>query len=168
MFITTIANPATRALIRNFTTPWKMRWYYLQKLPTLFFWRIRIRSCSPDRAVVTIPFSWRTQNPFRSTYFAALCGAAELSTGVLAIIALHQQPQMSMLITHLEADFIKKATDMTSFVCEEGWKIQDAVQRALDTGEAQQVQVVSVGKNEAGETVAKVSLTWSFKAKRQA
>ena len=65
----------------------------------------------------------------------------------------------------MEANFIKKATGQTIFVCEEGDKIQQAVQAAIETKTAQQVRVTSVGSNEAGETIAVATLTWSFKMK---
>ncbi len=157
--------PAVKKLIANLNTPWKMRFYYWQKLPSLLFWNVKIEFCNHLRAEVTIPFSWRTQNPFRSTYFAALCGAAELSTGVLGTIAIHHRGNISMLITNIEAEFVKKATGRTTFTCEEGEKILSAVQQAIDTRQAQQARVTSVGTNANGETVAKMTLTWSFKSK---
>ncbi|MBK7870234.1 MAG: DUF4442 domain-containing protein [Saprospiraceae bacterium] len=129
------------------------------------FWGVKIKYCDIDKAEMTIPFSWRTQNPFRSTYFAALCGAAELSTGILGLIAIEGRGGISMLITHIEAEFYKKATGLTTFTCAEGKKIEDIVQKAIDSGEAQQVRVTSVGTNASGEAIAKVTLTWSFKRK---
>ncbi len=159
--------PAVSKLLKRLNRPGLMRLFYWQKLPSLFFWGVRIRHCDPFRAAVSIPFRWQTQNPFRSTYFAALCGAAELSTGVLGMIAIENRGRISMLITNMEANFIKKATGQTIFVCEEGDKIQQAVQAAIETKTAQQVRVTSVGSNEAGETIAIATLTWSFKMKNQ-
>ncbi len=157
--------PAVKKLLSDLNNPWKMRLYYWQRLPSLLFWGVRIQYCDPYRAEVAISFRWRTQNPFRSTYFAALCGAAELSTGVLGLIAVLGRGNISMLITRIEANFIKKATGLTIFTCEEGHKLREAVQRAIDTGEAQQVQITSVGRNSEGETIATATLTWSFKRK---
>ncbi|MDX1942663.1 MAG: DUF4442 domain-containing protein [Saprospiraceae bacterium] len=157
--------PAKSKLIANLNTPWKMRLYFWQRLPSLLFWGVKIKYCDTDKVEITIPFSWRTQNPFRSTYFAALCGAAELSTGTLGLIAIEGRGRISMLITHIEAEFYKKATGLTTFTCEEGKKIQDTVQKTMDSGEAQQIRVTSVGTNTFGEIVTKVTLTWSFKKK---
>ena len=50
-------------LLRSLNTPWKMRLFFLWRLPSLFFWGVRIRKASPDQTEVLIPFSWRTQNP---------------------------------------------------------------------------------------------------------
>lgn len=157
--------PGLLSLTRNLATPWKMRLYFLRKLPSCWFWGVRIREVAPERCRVTIPYGWRTQNPFRSTYFAALAGAAELSTGALAMIALHGRGRISMLITGLEGQFTKKANTRTTFTCEQGKAIQDAVQKAIDTGEGQTVRILSVGRNEAGEEVCRFRLTWSFKVK---
>ncbi|HMO41055.1 MAG TPA: DUF4442 domain-containing protein [Saprospiraceae bacterium] len=157
--------PAVQQLLRSFNNPWKMRLYYWQKIPSLLFWGVKIEHCTPERAMVSVPFRWRTQNPFRSTYFAALCGAAELSTGVLAFVALQGHSRVSMLITHIEADFVKKANGRTVFTCEEGDKIQRAVQQAIDTQTAQTVRVTTIGRNAAAEVVAQATLTWSFKLK---
>lgn len=157
--------PGLLSLIRNLNTPWKMRLYFLQRLPSCWFWGVRVREATPARCQVTIPYSWRTQNPFRSIYFAALAGAAELSTGALALIALHGRGRISMLITGLEGQFIKKADTLTTFTCEQGDVIQEAVQEAIDSGEGRTARILTVGRNEAGEEVCRFWLTWSFKVK---
>lgn len=152
--------------LQDLLNPWKMRLYFLSKLPSAWFWRLRVESCTESACTVSIPYGWRTQNPFRSTYFAALSGAAELSTGLLAILALTGRGRVSMLITGLEAQFVKKADTRTFFTCEEGDALQAAVQTAIDSGEAQTVKVRSTGRNTAGEIVCELQLTWSFKQKR--
>ncbi len=152
-------------LIKNLTNPWKLSFFLLLKLPSLFFWKIRVVELNPNEAAVTIPFNWWTQNPFRSVYFSALLGAAEFSTGILALIAVTDTDGVSMLVTRVEADFIKKAKGRIVFTCEEGEKIQQAVKKAMETNEGQQVTVQSIGKMENETVVCKVSLTWSFKKK---
>lgn len=155
-----------QTFLKNFSNPFKMRLYFLQKLPSLFFWGVQIKSVTPERGQTRIPFGWRTQNPFRSTYFAAQCGAAELSTGMLAMLALSEQPPCSMLIVSMEATFLKKATSWVTFTCEDGAAIQAAVQKAISSGEAQSIAATSVGVQEdTGAVVAKMSFTWSFKQK---
>ncbi|MCB0609857.1 MAG: DUF4442 domain-containing protein [Lewinellaceae bacterium] len=148
-------------------TPWKMWLYYFRHLPSLVFWGVRIRSVNPEGASVTIPFSWRTQNPFKSTYFAALCGAAELSTGVLALLAMEGQGPISMLVVSLEADFVKKAVTRTTFTCNDGEAFRETIQKAITTGEAQVFTAVAEGVQTTGEKVAEVRITWSFKVKKR-
>lgn len=157
---------ARQAFLKNFNNPLKMRLYFLQKLPSLFFWGVQVKSLTPERGQTRIPYGWRTQNPFRSTYFAAQNGAAELSTGMLGLLALSDQPPCSMLIVGMEATFVKKANSWVTFTCEDGAAIQAAVQKAIDTGEAQSIKVNSIGVQEdTGAVVAKMSFTWSFKRK---
>ncbi len=152
-------------LTTKLNTPWKMWFYYLRQLPTLVFWGVRIRSCTHDRAEVTIPFSWRTQNPFRSTYFAALCGAAELSTGVLGLLSMEGKGKISMLVVSIEAVFVKKANSLTTFTCTDGSAFRATIQKAIETGAGQTLTAVSQGIQVNGEKVAEVRITWSFKAK---
>jgi hypothetical protein len=90
--------------------------------------------------------------------------AAELSTGLYALLFITGiQPSVAVIITGLNARFLKKATGTTIFTCQEGEKLRQAVVQALETGEAAVTTVKSIGKNEAGETVAEFEFTWSFK-----
>lgn len=159
------AAPAVRKLIRSLLHPLKFRLYQWRRLPSLAFWRVRVGKCTPDEAAVTIRYRWRTQNPFRSIYFAALCGAAELSTGLLALIAIEERAAVSMLVTGVEGEFVKKAKDSATFVCKAGPQIREIVQKAIDTGEGQTVKVETEGRNEAGELVCRFYFTWSFKVR---
>jgi hypothetical protein len=142
-----------------------MRLFLLWKLPSAWFMGIYVRSCDGEKAVVRLPYGWRTQNPFRSTYFAAQCAAAELSTGILALAHLQEKPPVSMLVTNIEAEFLKKASDTLLFTCEEGAALEAAIQRALDTGEAQVLKANSVGRLPDGAEAGRVQVTWSFKKK---
>ncbi len=155
-------------MLRAFNSPWKMKLFFLWKLPTLLWWGVRIRQAGPDKTEVVIPFSWRTQNPFRSTYFAALAGAGELAGGLMAMIAIEGRARVSMLVTNLEASFSKKAVGPIVFTCSQGAAIREAIQGTLETGEGQTLKVLSIGRQEDGAEVCRVELTWSFKARRQA
>ena len=92
--------------------------------------------------------------------------AAEMSTGILAMKHTYKRsPAVSMLVTGLEAQYFKKAVGITTFTCNGGTAIYDAVQQAVETGQGTSVRAESVGKNEAGELVAVFYITWSFKVK---
>lgn len=146
--------------------PLKFRLYLFTKLPAAFFSGLRVVEASPDAAGVAVPFKRFTKNPFRSTYFACLSMAAELSTGLLAMANVYRRkPAVSMLITAMEAHFMKKATGRTTFTCEEGQKIEQTIDAALASGQGQELRVQSIGKNEKGEVVAVFWFTWSFKTK---
>lgn len=150
-------------LIRN---PLKARLFLLANLPSAFFSGLRIPECDEQHCVVTVPYRWFTKNPFRSTYFACLSMAAEMSTGVLAMAHIYKRnPPVSMLVVHTEAAYFKKATGKTTFTCADGGAIKAAVEQAVATGEPTTVRARSIGKNEAGDPVAEFFITWSFKTK---
>ena len=150
---------------KTLRTPWKMRLYFLKHLPSAVFWGLGIVEVSPERCVTRIPFSWRTQNPYRSIYFAAQAGAAELSTGLLAILALQGKPPVSMLVTGIRVEYLKKAQETTFFTCEDGTAMEAAIARALETGEGQTFTALSIGRTGSGEEVSRTQITWSFKKK---
>lgn len=144
----------------------KFRLYLLTKLPAAFFSGVRVTSFTAEEATTVIPFKWLTQNPFRSTYFASLSMAAEMSTGLLALHNIYKrQPAVSMLITKMEANYFKKAVGKTWFTCNQGIDIQEAVQQAIDGGEGTTVTIKSTGRNAEGEIVALFLFTWSFRRK---
>ncbi|HEY8397852.1 MAG TPA: DUF4442 domain-containing protein [Flavihumibacter sp.] len=147
--------------------PLKFRLFMLMKLPSAFFSGVRVVEVSEEQCQVSVPFKWFSQNPFRSTYFACLAMAAEMSTGILAMAQTWQRkPAVSMLVTGLEAIYTRKATGKTIFTCMDGVAIRETVERAVTTGEAQTIKVKSVGTNRSGEEVAVFYITWSFKSKQ--
>jgi hypothetical protein len=146
--------------------PLKFRWFLFQKLPSAFFSGLRVRDMDLDKSSVTVPFKWFSQNPFRSTYFACLAMAAEMSTGLLAMLHTyrHDQP-VSMLVIKLEAEYFKKATGLTTFTSRDGDGIMHAIEEAVVTHEPVTYLAKSIGTNEKGEVVAEFRITWSFRVK---
>ncbi|GAA0880334.1 DUF4442 domain-containing protein [Algoriphagus jejuensis] len=157
-------SPATRAYQQKMCNPLIFWFAMLVKLPSAIFWKLRIKSLTMEKCEVTIPYSWRTQNPFKSIYFAALAGAAELSTGALGQLALAGKGAISMLVVDFRAEYSKKANTKITFSCEQGAELFDLIQ-GLKVGEAEQLTMISSGKNPAGEVVARFFVTWSFKRK---
>lgn len=142
-----------------------MWFYFLSKLPSAWFWGMQVKSVNQDTGIVNLPYNWFSKNPFHSIYFAAQTGAAELSTGLLGIIAIEDKPPMSMLITRVEGEFVKKANSLTTFTCNDGVKIRETIELAITSGEGQAVTVTSIGVNNCGDIVSRFKFTWSFKTK---
>ena len=160
-------NESSTQFIKQITHPIKGKLFLLLKLPSAFFSGVRIQSINEERCVVTVPYKWFSQNPFRSTYFACLAMAAEMTTGVLGLMQIMgRKPSVSMLVVSLEANYFKKATGITTFVCEDGKAIEQLVDEAIASCEARSIKAKSVGRNKAGEIVAEFYITWSFKAKK--
>lgn len=150
-------------LVANFLTPWKLKWYFLTEFPSAFWWGLRVRELTTKRCIVSIPYNWRTQNPFRSIYFAALAGAGELSTGALSLAALAGQGSISMLVVNQKAEFYKKASSQIVFICEQGNEVQETIRQVVKSGQAQTITMTSNGYDPNQEVVCQVSITWSFK-----
>lgn len=151
-------------LAARLKSPLQLRAFMLAKLPLALVAGLRVRELDAGRCVVTVPYGWRTTNPFRSTYFAALSMAAEMSTGALAMMATELAPQpVALLIVNLEAGFEKKATGLTAFTCEDGAQAFAAVAETVRTGEPATARLESVGRAPDGTVVARFAFTWSFK-----
>lgn len=147
--------------------PVKFRMFLFWKLPSAFFSGVRVQYADEEKCTVTVPFKWFSQNPFKSIYFACLSMAAEMTTGVLGLAHIHKRkPAVSMLVVNIRGDFMKKATGITRFTCNDGAAIKQAVETAIATGEGKTITAKSTGLNEQGETVAVFEVTWSFKAKQ--
>lgn len=158
-------NPASEALRKRLLNPLQLNLFMLLKLPAAFFCGVRLSSLTHDEAVASMPYKWLTQNPFKSTYFACLAMAAEFSSGALVLLAVEGKPKVSMLVTDLRAQFVKKAVSRTFFTCADGAAIRAAVEKTRATGEGVTVTTVAIGRNAQGEEVARFDITWSLKAK---
>ena len=140
--------------------------FLLLKLPSAYFSGVRIVSLTTDRAVVSVPFKWFSQNPFKSTYFACLAMAAELSTGLPAMMQCYKRkPAVSMLVTKMEAHYFKKAKGLTFFSCDGGKDFEHIVEECIREDRAMTYVATAVGRNEQDEKVAEFFITWSFKVK---
>jgi hypothetical protein len=148
-------------------TPAKVNLYNFFKLPLAFFGGVRVQSITDNEVVVSIKHRWINQNPFKSMFWAAQGMAAELPTGLLVMKAIDESNRkVSMLVTHQEADFFKKATGKITFSCSGGQAIKEAIQASIKTGEGEVIVLTSEGKNEDGVVVSKFVFQWSLRVKK--
>src|SRR5450432_3223958 len=107
-------NPQASSFLKILKHPFQFRMFLFWKIPSAFFSGVKIKAVDETRCTVSVPFTWFSQNPFRSTYFACLSMAAEMSTGALAMMHTYQRkPAVSMLVIKTEAQYFKKATGKT-------------------------------------------------------
>ena len=138
----------------------------LFKLPLGYLSGMRVISITDTIAEVKIKHKWMNQNPFKSMFWAAQGMAAEMATAVLVMKAISvSKEKVSMLVTHQEADFFKKATGNILFSCAGGTEIINAIKKSKQTKEGQVVVLTSEGKNEDGVVVSKFTFEWSIKVK---
>ena len=122
--------------LKIINNPFKSRIFLMAKLPSAFFSGVRVLYATDQKCVVTVPYKWFSRNPFRSTYFACLSMAAEMSTGVLGLAHVYKlSPPVSLLVTRVQGDFIKKAVGRTTFTCGDGQVMQRTIQDAIISGE---------------------------------
>lgn len=157
-------NQEAKSYQSKMTNSFLFWWIMLFKLPSANFWKLKVKSLSLEKCEITMPYFWRTQNPFQSIYFAALAGAGELSTGLLCQLALAGKGKFSMLVVDFKAEFHKKANQKITFTCEQGLELNEMIGN-LQTGESNKLCMVTKGLNEDGELVAQLFITWSFKKK---
>lgn len=151
-------------LIKKLGNVFWFRLYLLKSLPAAYFSGLRVQSLSTTSSVVTIKYSWFSKNPFRSIYFACLGMAAEMSSGILAL--LHTQPRrprISMLVLKMQASFYKKAVGKIRFECHDGNMIFDAIEKTVSTKEGVTCETTSKGYDEQDRCVAEFIITWTFK-----
>ena len=150
---------------RQVLNPAKLRLFLMKQLPMAWLAGLRLTQLTTTQAAVTVRFKFLTQNPFRSIYFACLAMAAELASGIQAMMHVQAGSPVSMLVTGLQGDFTKKAVGRITFTCPDGAAIAQAVADSRATGEGRTVTCTSTGVDEAGDVVAVFQLTWSFRAK---
>ena len=145
-------------------TPRKINAFNLFKLPAVFFTGIRVKSITDKSCTVSVKHRWINQNPFKSLFWAVQGMAAELTTGALLLGKIKDSGEnISMLVANNNATFTKKATGRITFKCDEGQKVDEAIQRALDTNEGQTFWMQSVGHNADGVEVSVFNFEWTIK-----
>lgn len=158
-------NPAQARLQRLVQNPILFRLWMFVKLPAALFAGVRLVELSERRCVCAVPYGWRSQNPFRSTYFAAQAMAAEMSTGAPVLLATAGDTPFATLIVDMKATFGKKATGYATFTCENVAAAFRAAEEAKATGEARAVTLETVGRLADGAEVSRFTFTWSVKTR---
>ena len=136
------------------------------KLPSAFICGVRVKEFDENKCVVTVKHRWINQNPFNSMYWAVQGMAAELATGALLMQQINKSGQnISMLVANNRGNFIKKATGRITFICNDGFLAEQAIQAAIASGEGQSFWMKSIGTNENGEQVSDMDFEWSVRVK---
>ncbi|WP_339659939.1 DUF4442 domain-containing protein [uncultured Polaribacter sp.] len=148
-------------------TPSKINTFMFFKMPLGWWSGMRVIRLTDTTAIVKIRHAWMNQNPFKSMFWAAQGMAAEMTTGVLVMQEIEKSKRkVSMLVTHQEGDFFKKATGKIIFTCSGGNQIKEAIEKSVKTGEGQVITLISEGKNEDGVVVSNFKFQWSLKVKQ--
>ena len=157
-------NPRSEAVRRRLLRPWNFRLYLWARLPLAACAGLSLRRLDEAGCTVALPGGWRTQNPFRSMYFAAQSMAAEMSTGAPAMmLAEGASASVSMLVREVRGVFTRRIQGEAEFTFEDLAGMREAVDRAVATGESESFVARSVGRNRDGGAASEFEITWSFK-----
>lgn len=147
-----------------------LRIFGLLKIPLIAYLRPTVLELSDERCIVRFPLGRRARNHLRSMYFGALCIGADCAGGAIAMQRIHQSgAPVNFVFKDFQANFLKRAEGDVLFTCEEGPKLNDLVQRAInsDHREEDTVRVVATVPEKYGdEPVAEFILTISLKRKK--
>lgn len=147
-------------------SPGKLNKFLMVKLPSAWLCGVRVKKINKESCEVGVKHRWINQNPFNSMYFAVQAMAAELSTGALVMSQIKESGEkISMLVAQNKASFSKKATGRIRFICEDGHRISEAIEKTLANGEGQTFWMKSIGYNEAGIEVSIFEFEWTIKKK---
>lgn len=136
------------------------------KLPSAYWSGVRVKNISLDTCQVQVKHKWFNQNPFKSMYFAVQAMAAEFTTGALVMYQIKQSGKnISMLVAENKAVFTKKATGKIIFTCNEGNKIKNTIEKAIESNEGQTIWLTSIGVNEKGEQVSEMQFQWTVRVR---
>lgn len=148
-------------------TPSKINTFNMFKLPSVFLCGVRVKHIDDEKCIVKVKHTWMNQNPFKSMFWAVQGMAAELSTGALVLGKIKESGEnISMLVANNNGNFTKKATGKITFTCMEGKLVDEALKKAIKTGEGQTFWLQSVGINQEGVQVSIFNFEWSVKVKK--
>lgn len=147
-------------------TPKKLNTFLMFKLPSVYLCGVRTKYLDKKKCVVSVKHKWINQNPFNSMFWAVQGMAAELATGAMVMVKIKDSGHhVSMLVANNKATFTKKATGRITFTCNDGYVIDQALEKTIQTGEGQTFWMQSVGKNEEGVEVSRFDFEWTVKLK---
>ncbi len=161
---TPLFSPGAEKARRRVLNPLLFKVFLWARLPLAACAGLRLLRLDERECVVRLPGGWRTQNPFRSTYFAAQAMAAEMSTGAPAAVLVEGAgASLAMLVREVHAVYTKKAVGPTFFTFADVAGLAAVIARAAQTPEGQDFVATSTGRTADGTVVAEFRLHWSFK-----
>jgi acyl-coenzyme A thioesterase PaaI-like protein len=137
------------------------------KVPMLFWLRPVVLELSDQRCVVKMALTRRSQNHLRSMYFGALAAGADCAGGLMAMARIqHSGQRIDLSFKDFYADFHKRAMGDTHFICEDAQGIEELVNKTIESGEREnlEVNVYAICPDiDREEKVASFRLTLSLK-----
>jgi len=108
----------------------------LFKIPMIGFVGPKIMLMDEEMIVVKIKYKRRTLNHLKSIYLGALVVGADLVAGFHAFfISKSLNKNVSLVFKDFSGEFLKRPMSDVYFVCKEGLKVKDMIDRSVASGE---------------------------------
>ena len=141
----------------------KFRLFSLVSMPAARFAGLRIDRLDENSCVTSIPGGWRSQNPFKTMYWAVQGMGAELATGAAPFaMSRAMTNKLRMFVVGTEATFTKRAKGRISFTCEDVNAAREAIESSSSTGEPVECEMKSIGTDSSGDIVSEWVFKWNF------
>lgn len=164
-----VGGPLAQMLPPRMRNTFYLRAFGFLKVPMLFFMSPTVTELTAERCVVRVPLTRRTKNHLNSMYFGALAAGADCAGGLIAMRLIQEEGnQVALIFKDFQASFLKRAEGDVLFTCEEGLAIRELVQKALRSGEREEMSVrvkATVPPQFGQDPVAEFVLTLSLKRK---
>ncbi|MFL2959181.1 MAG: DUF4442 domain-containing protein [Candidatus Thalassarchaeaceae archaeon] len=141
----------------------RFRFFTVLTMPAAWFAGLRLDNIDDRACGTSLPGGWRTQNPFKTMYWAVQGMGAELATGAVPFaISRSMSEKLRMFVVGTEAKFVKRAKGRIKFTCDEAMKAREAIEESMKTGEPIEIDLRSVGRDDSGEVVSEWIFRWNF------
>ena len=142
----------------------KFRLFSALSMPTARFAGLRMDRIADEVCVTSIPGGWRSQNPFKTMYWAVQGMGAELATGAAPFAMSRAMPEkLRMFVIDCKGTFTKRAKGRITFTCDGVAAARQAIEQSMATGEAIDCELRSVGKDASSDIVSEWVFKWNFR-----
>jgi len=153
--------------LQRFRQTLRLRLVGMLKIPLLGSVRPSVVELGEDRCVIRVRLRRWTRNHLGSMYFGALAIGADCAGGLMAVELIRQRgAKVSLVFKSFSAEFLRRPESDVYFICEEGARIRDLVDRAMASEERQSDLLrltAAVLGADGFETVAQFTLELSLK-----
>ena len=148
---------------RSLLGPVKFRLFSLVSMPAARFAGLRMDHLDETTCVTSIPGGWRSQNPFKTMYWAVQGMGAELATGAAPFaMSKSMTEKLRMFVVGTDATFTKRAKGRISFTCNDVSAAKEAIEMSASTGESVECDMSAVGMDSSGDIVSEWIFKWNF------
>ena len=148
---------------RGLKSRMKFRTFAAMSMPAAWFAGLMMDKLDNESCVTSLPGGWRTQNPFKTMYWAVQGMGAELATGAAPFAMSRSMPEkLRMFVVGTEAKFVKRAKGRITFTCNDVTAAREAIEESMKSGESVERDFVSIGTDSSGDIVSEWVFKWNF------